>query len=228
MKGTREMRKDLLSKLFHNLDIRGFEPDDEDDKDKKSEESEEDEENEEEGEEKEKGENTDALKNALRRERKAAKDATRALKAAQKRLDELDDKEKSESDLAKENASKAESKAQKLAASLKTAAVDNAIIKIGGKLKFRDIDDALKLVSREEMDVEQDEDDPSDIQIDEASIETALKKLARDKPHLIVAEGQGEPSGSKFGGGRKSQKDMDDEALKALYPKAFGNAAAKS
>lgn len=215
------MRKDLLSKLFGNLDIRGFEPDDDEDKEKNSKSEESEEENDEENEEKEKSENTDGLKSALRRERAERKRLDKEAKAMKARLDELDSKEKSESDLAKETASKAESKAQKLAERLRVTAVDNAIIKLGGKLKFRDIDDALKLVNRDNIDVEQDEDDPSDIQIDDASVETALKELAKKKPHLIIAEGQGEASGSKFGGGRKSQKELDDETLKENY-KAFG------
>jgi hypothetical protein len=210
------MRKDLLP-LFENLRIRGFETDDNEDKDEESE-SEESEEEEHEGEDKDKPENTDALKSALRKERNLRKKEERDRKALAKRLDELDSKEKSETDKAKEDASKAESKALRLAIALKTTAVDNAIIKAAQKLKFRDTDDALKLVDREAIDVEQDEEDPSNVDLDEESVKSALETLAKTKPHLILADGQEDKSGSKFAGSRKSQKDMDEDALIEKFP----------
>ena len=210
------MRKDLLP-LFENLRIRGFETDDNDSEDEESN-DEESEENEDEEKDKDKPENTDALKSALRKERNLRKKEERDRKALAKRLDELDSKEKSETDKAKEDASKAESKAQRLAVALKTTAVDNAIIKAAGKLKFRDIDDALKLVNREEIDVEQDEEDPSQVDLDEESVKSALETLAKTKPHLILADGQEDKSGSKFAGSRKSQKDMDEDALIEKFP----------
>ena len=210
------MRKDLLP-LFENLRIRGFETDDNDSEDEESN-DEESEENEDEEKDKDKPENTDALKSALRKERNLRKKEERDRKALAKRLDELDSKEKSETDKAKEDASKAESKAQRLAVALKTTAVDNAIIKAAGKLKFRDIDDALKLVDREAIDVEQDDDDPSNVDLDEESVKSALESLAKTKPHLILADGQEDKSGSKFAGSRKSQKDMDEDALIDKFP----------
>jgi hypothetical protein len=210
------MRKDLLP-LFENLRIRGFETDDNDSEDEESN-DEESEDEEQEGQDKDKPENTDALKSALRKERNLRKKEERDRKALAKRLDELDSKEKSETDKAKEDASKAESKAQRLAVALKTTAVDNAIIKAAGKLKFRDIDDALKLVDREAIDVEQDDDDPSNVDLDEESVKSALESLAKTKPHLILADGQEDKSGSKFAGSRKSQKDMDEDALIEKFP----------
>jgi hypothetical protein len=210
------MRKDLLP-LFENLRIRGFETDDNESEDEESN-DEESEDEEQEGQDKDKPENTDALKSALRKERNLRKKEERDRKALSKRLDELDSKEKSETDKAKEDASKAESKAQRLAVALKTTAVDNAIIKAAGKLKFRDIDDALKLVDREAIDVEQDDDDPSQVDLDEESVKSALESLAKTKPHLILADGQEDKSGSKFAGSRKSQKDMDEDALIEKFP----------
>jgi len=211
------MRKDLPL-LLQNLRIRGFETDDSEDKDEESEDKDESEDEDEEKEDKDKPENTDALKSALRKERNLRKKFEREHKAMAKKLEDVDSKEKSETDQAKENASKAESKAQKLAAALKTKAVDNAILKVAQKLKFRDVDDALKLVDRGEIDVEQDEDDPSVIELDEASVKSALDALAKAKPHLILADGQEDKSGSKFGGSRKSQKEVDEDALIEKFP----------
>lgn len=215
------MRKALLPHYLRNVTLRGFEDDDDDEnKDDKSKGSESDDDDDDDEGDKGGGgsENNDALKSALQKERRAAKQAQRDLKAALKRLDELDNKEKSESEKAKDEATKAAQKAEKLAKRLKTTAVDNAIIKLGGKLKFRDIDDALKLIDRDSIEVDQDDDDPSDISIDEGSVETALKELAKKKPHLIVAEGQEDKSGSKFNGRKQSQKEIDEEELRSRYP----------
>lgn len=215
------MRKDLLPKFFYNLDIRGFE--DETDEQKAAREAaeaaaESEEEESEEEDNKDKTENNDALKSALQKERAARKKAERENKALAKFREDAESRDKSETDRAKDEASKAASKAQKLAERLRETAVDNAIIKAGGKLKFRDIDDALKLVDRGIIEVEQDDDDPSEVILDEGSVKSALEILAKAKPHLIIAEGQEEKSGSKFGGSRKSQQDMDEEELKHRYP----------
>lgn len=225
------MRKDLLPLHLRNLVIRGFEDDPkkekkDDDPDKKTgkesdddseDDDDDDDDDDDKGKEKKEPENNDGLKSALAKERKAAKDANRALKAAQKRLDEIDSKDKSDSDKAKDDASKAESKATKLAVRLKDTAVDNVIIRLGGKQKFRDIDDALKLIDRSAIEVDQDEDDPSEVDIDEDSVKSALEKLAKAKPHLILAEGQEDKSGSKFNGKKKSDKDADEETLRTKY-----------
>jgi hypothetical protein len=212
------MRKDLLPKFLQNLDIRGSQDDDENEDDESSD-SESDEGDEEQ--DSDKAEDTTALKNALRKERNARKKFERDFKKLQKTLGDKADQEKSETDKAKEDASKAESKAQKLAERLKLSAVDNAIIKVGTKMKFRDIDDALKLIDRDAIDIEQDEDDPTVMDLDETSVKAALDALAKAKPHLILADGQGEASGSKFGGSRKSNESNSDKLLMERY-EAFG------
>lgn len=210
------MRKDLLPECLRNLEIRGAEDDSEEEEEENSDESEEESEDEE-GEGKGKPENNDALKEALRKERRRAKNLERENKKLQRQTSEKQQQEQSEMDKAKDNASKAESRAQKLAEKLRDSAIDNAIIKAAQKMKFQDIDDALKLVDREDIDVEQDDEDPTDIQLDEGSVKAALETLAKNKPHLIVANGDGERSGGKFGGGRKSKQELDDAALMKGY-----------
>lgn len=218
------MRKDLLPYYLRDVIIRGFEdetPEQKAAREKAEADAKNDEDDEDDDDDSGKGketENNDGLKSALAKERKAAKDAQRALKAAQKRLDELDSKDKSDTDKAKDEASKATALNAKLALRLKTTAVDNAIIQLAGSLNFRDVDDALQLVNRELIEIEQDDDDPSEIDLDKASVKAALEKLAKAKPHLIAAEGQGEKSGSKFNGKKQSTKDADEEALRKLYP----------
>ena len=215
------MRKALLPLHLRNIIIRGFE--DETPEQKAAREAAQAEEGDEDDDDdadkgKDKAKDNDGLVSALQKERKAAKEAQRALRAAQKRLEELDAKDKSETDKAKDTASKAESQVQKLAGRLKDAAVDNAITRLATELKFRDVDDALKLIDRGDIEVEQDDDDPSDIDLDLESVKSALAKLAKSKPHLIMAEGQGDKSGSKFNGSKKPTKEAEEEAIRAKYP----------
>lgn len=216
------MRKDLLPYYLQNVIIRGFEDETPEQKAarEKAEAEENDDEDEENDDDKEKGkaENNDALVSALKKERTERKRLAREAKEMRERLDALDAKDKSETDKAKDTASKAESTVQKLAAKLLQAEVDNSITKFAGELKFRDIDDALRLVDRSLIEVEQDDDDPASIDLDSATVKSALAKLAKDKPHLIVAEGQEDKSGSKFNGSKKPTKEAEDEALKKQYP----------
>lgn len=214
------MRKGLLPKHYYNIVLRGFEGDGDKGEGEGSDDGDDEEEEEEDDKEKGKGgsENTDGLKSALQKERRERKRLEREAKELKKFKEEAEGKDKSDTDKAKEDASKAESKAQKLAAKLRDSALDNAIIKAAGGLKFRDIDDALKLIDRDAIDIEQDDDDPSEIDLDEDTVKAALEKLAKAKPHLIMVEGQGEKSGSKFNGGKKPTKQTDEEVLRSRYP----------
>lgn len=211
------MRKGLLPKHYYSIVLRGFEGEEEESEEESEDESEEEEDDK--GGDKGESENNDALKSALQKERRARKVAEKQARELAKYKEENDSKDKSDTDKAKEDTSKAESKAQRLALKLRDSALDNAIIKAAGSLKFRDIDDALKLIDRNDIDVEQDEDDPSEIELDEASVKAALEKLAKAKPHLIVAGGQEDKSGSKFNGGRnKPDQKTDEDVLRSTYP----------
>lgn len=213
------MRKRLVPAIFYTLHPRGFEEETPEEKAaREAKEAEENEEEEEENDDKGKPEDTTALKSALQKERRDRKVLAKQVRELTKFKEDTDSKDKSETDKAKDEANKAVSTNSKLAAKLKQVAVDNAIIKIGGTLKFRDIDDALKLVDREGLDIDQDDDDPSEITVDEASVKTALSALAKAKPHLIIAEGQEQRSGSKFNGQKKSDKEIDEEDLRKRYP----------
>lgn len=163
-------------------------------------------------------EDTTGLKSALEKERKAAKEATKALRAAEKRLAEIDGKDKSEAEKAKELSAKAQEKVTKLASRLRSQALETAIEREARALKFRDVDDAIRLTDRDAIEVEQDEDDPSDINIDPKTVKAAVEALAKRKQHLIGEEGDQSPSGSKFGGGTKDKKTLTEEKLKEKYP----------
>lgn len=169
------------------------------------------------------------LKSALQKEREQRKSAAKELRTltkqfrdAQKRLDELDDKDKSEVEKATKALAAAQEKTTKLASRLRTQAVDALIERHARDMKFIDVDDALSGVDRSKIEVEQDDDDPSDITVDAKTVKAAVKALADKKKHLIQSEGDGSggPSGSRFGGGsnKSGDKDAEKARLKELYP----------
>lgn len=173
-----------------------------------------------------KGENdtdTAGLKSALKKERDERRALAKEIKDLRKFKEDAESKDKTEGEKAQAAATKAQQKAERLAAKLKETALENVVTKLATKHKFVDIDDALRLIDRSEIQIDQDEDDPSDLTIDEKSVDKALKALAEKKPHLI-GDGEGlPPSGSKFAGGRKnSDPNADTEALKQKYPALRG------
>lgn len=163
-------------------------------------------------------EDNSGLKSALQKERQARKNLEKELRGLKTAQEERDNADKSEVERAKAAETKAAEKVAALATKLLDSSLNTAITKAATAAKFRDPDDALALLNRADITFEQDEDNPADIDIDEKSIERAVKALAAKKPHLILADGDTDPSGGKFNGGRKDQKPTDEEALKAKYP----------
>lgn len=166
------------------------------------------------------------LKSALQKERADRKAKTRAERALLKELNELkkkqqdiEDKDKSEAEKAKAEAERSKAAVTKLAERFRNQAVDSLIEKVARDLKFKDTDDAISLVKRADIEVEQDENDPAEITVNRKSVEKAVKALADQKKHLIDAEGEGDPSGSKFGGGGNhgQRSKLSEEALKEKY-----------
>lgn len=207
---------------FHlrGLIIRGFDEDPEegDDKDKDKETEDEDDDEKSESKDGDKEKDTTGLKSALEKERADRKRLEKEAKALRKFKEDSESKDKTDSERATEKATKAEEKATRLAGKLRAAALENMVTKVAGKLKFTDAEDALRFLDMDSITIDQDDDDPSEITIDEKSVERALKTVADKKPYLIGEGSSNEKSGSKFGGGRKDQKDLDDEALKEKYP----------
>lgn len=160
------------------------------------------------------------LKSALATERANNKRIARELRQAQKAKDERELAEKSEVEQATAKATQAEEKATKLAQGLLKRDIDSAIEKAARDAGFIDIDDALSGVDRSKITWEQDDDDPSDIEIDFATVKAEVKGLASRKKHLIRSGTEdGQPTGSTFGGGGKRKKGkLDDDALKERYP----------
>jgi|SRR6478609_6094604 len=168
----------------------------------------------------------DGLKKALAAERKLNKQKDKDLRAVARReaaaqkakeADEL--KEKSELEQERTKREKAEEKTTKLATGLRNSAIRAAIKEAAEKSNFIDAADAIEGVDWESLEVEQDDDDPSIVTIDAKKVLSQVKALALKKPHYIKAgTSDGEPSGSQFGGGKKSAEKLSEEKLKEQYP----------
>lgn len=200
------------------------EEEDEDDEEE-SEEDDEDDDEDEDGKGKKKpakksSENVEGLKSALRKERmdrKRLEREVRRLKSKNKPPEKPGDKPSETDDKPKEDT--ATKVNEKLAKRLRDQAVDARIISWATKSGFDDPDDAVRLLDRKDILVDQDEDDPTEIEVDDESVEDAVKALAKRKPRLLTSKDeQRNRSGSKFGGQSKGKnKGLSDEALKSKY-----------
>lgn len=165
-----------------------------------------------------------ALKKALEEERKGRREERRARRKAERERDaakksqtETDEAKDLEAERAKRQAS--EEKTQRLAARLVNKERDDAILAEARRLKFIDPSDALTDTIRSAVIVDQDDEDPSDIEVDEDSVKAAVADLARKKKHLISAPGDGQRSGSNVRQrAGSSDEKTGDEKLKELYP----------
>lgn len=156
----------------------------------------------------------EALAKERRLNKRLARDNTR-FKNAQgtKQQQDLDELEQT-----KAREAEATTRAEKLAAGLLKRDIDTAIKEAARELKFLDVTDAIDGVDRSAIVFDQDDEDPTDIDIDLATVQAAVKKLSTKKPHFISrGTDDGEPSGSGFGGTKKTKKTTED-ALKELYP----------
>lgn len=158
------------------------------------------------------------LKSALARERAANKAKEKELKALRKAREAEENAKKSDLEKAQAEAEANKTKAEKLAAGFLKTNINSAIRRAAEKAGFIDPDDALAGISREDITFEQDEDDPSEVEVDQKSVDKAVKALATKKPHFVKSgTDDGEPSGSQFGGSKKQKKTSDDE-LRDKYP----------
>lgn len=125
----------------------------------------------------------------------------------------------------------ARQRSERLAGKLARQAVDNVILKMAGGFKFKDPDDAIALVNRADIDVDQDDEDPSDVEVDEDTVKDALRRLAKRKPHLLVQESDEDEeeddegrstkrrrsTGSKFSGKKGRKDELSEEELRKRY-----------
>lgn len=221
--------------LTEGLDLVGFESEDDsgeddegedeenDDTDEEEENSDDegadDEDEESEEDDKEGGKkNIAGLKKALREERLARKKAERELrklKPPKKTPPPPKDDDEDKDGESNSDSNKDDARVIALASKLKKSAIDTAILSFGDG--FKSSEELLALVNRSEIDVDQDEEDPSEIDVDLETVEAAVKALAKKSPHLMKGRGTGSKSGSKFGGKNSRNSKASDEQLKKKY-----------
>jgi hypothetical protein len=219
-KGDGEMPQELPWYML--LTIEGSEQNEGEESNSESSEEEENETEEEEESGEEEKPDVEGLKSALTKERKARREAERELrkeKRAKQDQQQTKDEENSEVKQTKAQLDAERLKSVKLAERLQTTAVDNLIMRYAGD-QFADLDDVLKLINRADIDVDQDDENPADITIDEDTVKDAVKRLAKSKPHLLKITGEGRGTGSEFGGSRNNKSDdaLSEEVLMARYP----------
>lgn len=162
---------------------------------------------------------TTGLKSALQKERADRKAMEKKLQAFEKAQREAEDKEKTEIQRLTDQGSASTAKLQKLADGFRKNQVESAIVKAATDAKFTDPTDALRSEVIAAIGVEQDEDDPTQVTVDEATVLAAIKKLAKDKPHYLATTKKVlPPSGSKFGGNQTPQQQTQEQMLRAQYP----------
>lgn len=164
------------------------------------------------------------LKTALdreRRDRKALQAKVRAFEAAEKART---DAEKSDVERLTGDKTTAEEKAQKLIAGYKTSFLRTAVLEAARTAGFADPTDAMRGEVLDDLGVEQDDDDPSIVEIDTKELNRRVKQLLKDKPHYKgSAAGDNQQnqnqqqgrSGSKFGGGNGNQSAEQTAARRA-------------
>lgn len=97
---------------------------------------------------------------------------------------------------------------------------------------FRDVSDVLANIDTSLINYEQDDDDPTIVVWDETELKTAIKDLAKRKPYLLKAAGEGEqgaggrrttrPTGGQFGrvgaGGQRTTAAQQQAELARRIP----------
>lgn len=156
------------------------------------------------------------LKKALRDERQKRRKAEREARQAKTATADKEDKENAEEAAQKLQA--AEEKTKRLATRLRKTEVERAVIEAATKAGYIDPTDALTDAVLREIDVDQDEDDPSDIEVDLDSVTDAVKDYAAKKKHLIGQGTPGSRSGSKLKKKKGDSGKLTDQKLQATYP----------
>lgn len=168
------------------------------------------------------GDDTSGLKSALQKERESRKALEKELTALRKAEQKKADAELSEIDRLKKENEAEKGKASKLAQGFLKTAISSAILKAAADAKFIDPSDALRDEVIAAVGVEQDEDDPSNVTVDNATVIAAVKELAKSKKHFVHGEThqrQVPRSGSRFGGSDNQNKHTAaEQELLAKYP----------
>ena len=157
-----------------------------------------------------------ALEVALEKERKLRRQAERDARKAKKSTKPPEQK-KAEDDEVQQRLTAAETRTARLAQGFLDSKVEAAVLAEARKQGFIDPTDALINDVLKEVDADQDDEDPTDVEVDQESVVDAVKALARKKKHLVGEGTSKVKSGSKFRG--KGGEDKGSEAaLTEHYP----------
>lgn len=216
------MPKIELPYWLQSLTITGRE--DDEDKDNSEENSDEDQDNDEDDKNNEDDKNSEgtpeeklaALELALEKERKLRRQAERDARKAKKSTKPPEQKQ-AEDDETKQELAKSQTKISLLAQGFLDSKVEAAVLAEARKQGFIDPTDALINSVLKEVDADQDEEDPTDVEVDLESVVDAVKALAKKKQHLVGKGTATTKSGSKFRGKGNEDKGSD-AALVEYYP----------
>lgn len=164
------------------------------------------------------GRNTEGLLRALQEERRKNREKDKKLRKIEKDQQRASSSKDELLTEAQKELETSTSRVTKLSEGFLRMKLNSAIESAARKSRFRDTDDALSMVDRSLISFDQDEDNPSDVDIDLKTVEAAVKKLATSKKHLISAgTDDGHGTGGQFGT-KGSGKKTTEEELRAKYP----------
>lgn len=152
------------------------------------------------------------LQSALASERAARKAAEKALAKKVEAENRAKQTEAEVSAQLKKDLDISIEKSTRLASGFLSVRLEQAILEAAKEAKFKDPSDALAMIDRSLIVADQDEDDPSKVTIEKATVKAAVKKLADAKKHLLsTGTEDGGRTGSQFGGtggsGKPSEQD---------------------
>lgn len=167
------------------------------------------------------GEETDLekLQKALNAERRNSKKLERELRKERNVKAAVSQEENDTVEEAKQREAAALARSEKLAAGILKRDIDSAIREAAREAKFIDVEDAVNGVDRTKITFDQDDEDPTDIDIDLTTVSTVVKALAAKKQHFIrKGTNDGEATGSAHGGTRRRKTQTPEEVYAERYP----------
>lgn len=144
-------------------------------------------------------------------ERKRRKDAEAELAKLRKFKDDAEAASKTDAEKALDRANKAEQRATQAEQRLRSLAISQAVHNAAAKAGFRDPGDAVLAIGTDGIELDDDGLPTPD------SVATAVKAVAKAKPHWLHQEGD-RSTGSKFGGGTKPSGQLSDDKLREYFP----------
>lgn len=173
-------------------------------------------------------EDVTALKAALSKERKANRASKARIRVLEKELNSSKEPEKNEpssdeSEVVKQlntQLTEEKTRVEALRSAFKDTVIKAFIVTKAAELQFQNPEDVLAFVSLTELDIDQDEEDPTRLDYDEDEIVGLIKNIAKSKPYLLSKKDKEEdsnPSGGSYTNSRRTKLTNRDAELTAKY-----------